>query len=272
MVEISGSNFLEGQTVVGFGSPDVVARRTWVASPNRLLSNVWVSPSASPFASTSVTVSSGLRLVTQQSAFFIQPANPRQILVTAPASVQSGAAATVVVSNLAPGSNVSVTLNGNPVPATAFGSQVSFLVPVGLAAGPAILRLQVGGEASLPLVVNVAPPPPTVSLVLNGIVALSATLPSGVTVDPSRPARPGDFLTLVVNGAGEIVAGQTRLTVEVGGVTHTPLQVAAVPGLPNVHHVLIVLAPNVPAGQVPVTVTVDGRVSPVYFLPVRSGL
>ena len=56
------TRFADGQTIVGFGSSDILVRRVWVLSPTRLLANVSVAPTAPPFTNTQVSILTGFQM------------------------------------------------------------------------------------------------------------------------------------------------------------------------------------------------------------------
>ncbi len=110
MVTITGynTNFVSGQTVVGFGSSDVVVKQLWVVSPGLVLVNVSVDSQAQA-QSTTISVASGLQLATLSTAFQVSPANgAAQISLRTPivnqatqlAGVPNGATAVINVTGL----------------------------------------------------------------------------------------------------------------------------------------------------------------------------
>jgi len=152
LVEITGTsgNFVEGQTMVGFGSSDVQVRRAWVVAPNKVWANVWVAPNAS-ITQVIATVITGFQVITQPFAVQIAPLNSRtpvlsSQLATALSSTASGATVTLAGSNLG---GVSVTVADRPATVlNTSASQVTFAIPLGLAAGPAIVKVSNGLETS----------------------------------------------------------------------------------------------------------------------------
>jgi len=72
MIDIQGTNtnFIDGNTVVGFGTSDVVTRQVWVLSPTHLVAVVTV-PAQASVASTMVSVISGLQLTTLPGGFAV---------------------------------------------------------------------------------------------------------------------------------------------------------------------------------------------------------
>ena len=273
MIEINALSgaFAEGQTQIGFGSSDVNVRRLWVASPTRLLANVSVSPGA-PALPATLTIANGLQVVTQPFAFQVQPPNPRQLALssqvvnaaTGQASVQAGTVALVTVPGLTQAqifAGLSLTVNGAPAQIVNAGpGQIAFQIPASVAAGPAVLKLQAGAEASLPIAITIDLPSPVVLAALTG----------GAAIDATRPARPAELVTLLVGNLGD-GATSIRMRLVVGGIEHQIAQVFPAPNQPGLDQVLFFLNPAVPAGAQPVVVSVDGRASaPFFSLQVRG--
>jgi hypothetical protein len=259
MVEISGIglNLVEGLARAGFGNSDIAVRRVWVTGPNRLLANIVIAPGANPSLNT-VTLTSGLNIVVQPGAFAIQAANPRQLAVAPPAGgAQPGTSATISVQNLAAGTPpaaLTLTLNDQPVTVTGVANnQVTFNVPAGLPAGPAVLRLRTATETAQPVVLGVEAPPPT-------LTSLTGSFGKGETV------------TLTVNGLTLDTFTQSVLksgiTVTVAGVEHEAIQVSATANR-GVHEIQFTLKDSVPSGAQPLTVTQSFRTSPAITIAVR---
>lgn len=253
MIQIDGANtsFTEGQTSIGFGTSDIVVRRLWVVSPTRLLANIFVSPAAA-HGQFHVTVVSGLHLYRQDSAFMVQAPAPRPFwlmstVMNATAqgqtSVSAGSFATVTA-GVAPAplttGNTIVHFNDRTLPAVSVnGLQVTFQIPSGTPLGPAVVRLETGGERSLPIAISIDPPPPRiVSASVGGNSPLLELKVAdlermGVVVDPSR---------MSVNVSGQDV------------------RVAQVLEQSGAHQVLVRL-PAAATGPVQVTVGIDNRTS-----------
>jgi uncharacterized protein (TIGR03437 family) len=265
LVEITGSgNFLDGTTAAGFGSSDVQVRRAWVITPNKIWANVWVAPNAAVTPALASVVT-GFQVISQPFAAQIIPANSRtpvlssQLVNAAPAlsGVFPGASVIVSGSNLAGGT---ITLGDRAVKIlSSNANQISFVVPLDLTPGPAILKFT-NGTDSAAVAVAIDAIPPAVSNVLA---------PGDVIVDASHPARPGETLNVVVANLADLTAipDARRVHVSIGGVDHAALAVTPRSGG---HQVEVVLAPSVPAGQVPLTVSIDGRVSLPYYVPTRN--
>ena len=271
LLQIDGinTNFVEGQTVVGFGSSDVIVKRIWVISPTRLLLNVSASPAAQP-ARLSVTVAAGLQLVTQASGFEVVNANARTLWLSSAVPTASGlpitpgvqAAVTVSAPSALSTSGLALLLNDKPVPVSSVTStQVFFTVPSGTPVGAATLRLEYQGERSLPIGIQVHQAGPTIE---------SASTAALLAIDAGRPARAGEMLVLMTKNLGDpgTPVQASRVVVSVGGVETSPVQV-----LPSgsQHMVVIVVPVNSPTGtEVPLTIAVDGRVSQTLSIAVRG--
>ncbi len=275
MLEITGVNthFADGQTVVGFGSSDVVSRQVWVMSPTRLRVQVSVS-SAAATVPTLASVVSGFQIISQPLAFLVQPATPRlpvinpQLLnpATGQPGVYAGGPAVALVSNLLLTGGLATPLlyvNDQQIPiASLTPGQVGFNIPAGWPAGPAVLRLQYGPEQIYPVIVTIDPPLPAVLGVTNGVYP----------VDAFRPAKPGDYLIVVVSGLAEpgTLIAPARIRVTVGGLEHQALAVAPAVAPQTAHQILFTLSPSILAGQHAITVSVDGRTSLPSVLYVRA--
>ena len=84
LIQINGNNTnFNSQTVVGFGSSDIVVKQIFVVSPSLLMVDVTVNPAAPPTATT-VTVTTGLQTATLSLGMQILAANPSQISMRAP--------------------------------------------------------------------------------------------------------------------------------------------------------------------------------------------
>lgn len=268
-VDAIGSSFVDGQTTLSFGTSDAAVRRLWVVSPTRLLANVAVAQQAGTGAF-SATATVGLQSMTQPGSLQIQPYNPRQLVVipqvfnasTGQANLTAGSTAILSLANqpfALTSSSLQVTLNDRPVSVTSVsGAQITFLVPASLSPGPAILKVQQGGDSSLPVVVQVDAPPATIA----GFTAFPNT-----TIDVNRFARPGDTLTVSLTGLLDGV-NLARSIVTVGGIDHPAVFVGVSNGASQFQFVLSPLV--TPGAQVPVTVTVDGQVSAPSGLPIRN--
>ena len=274
LVEITGvnTNFVDGQSVAGFGSSDIVVRRAWVTGPNRILVNVSVNPNAGPIT-TVLSVTSGLQVVSQPFGFQAQAASNRiislssQVINAATGLPVVNAGNTAIVTVLATPSPLSSSAlvlfwNDRQLPiASVSGNQLTFQIPADAISGQNALRVDTNGQRGLAIGVSVDPAPPQIN-------AVSSIF--NQPVDAARPAHPGDLLNVQMIGLadpGSLVAG-SRVTANVGGIDFPVNQIAAVGAA---HQVLLFLPQNVPLGtQVPLTISIDGRVSAPALLTIRS--
>jgi uncharacterized protein (TIGR03437 family) len=136
-------------------------------------------------------------------------------------------------------------------------SQVTFQVPFGLPAGPAVLRFTNGVDTGAVVVqIDAAPP---------GVLNVAGS--NNARIDGSRPARAGDLLNVLVSGLTDTggAIDPRRVHVSIAGVDHSPSSIAPMGGA---HQVAVVLSPSVAAGEAPLTVSIGGRNSQPYYLPV----
>lgn len=259
-IEISGGTFVPGQTVIGFGSSDILVKEVAVTSPTRLLANVSVHPNASA-GSAHLSVVAGLQLISQQYAFQILPQSRNFSLsstitnaATGLPGVTAGSQAVLTVSN-APtaltAGNLSLLIDDQPTPilTLAAAGQITFQVPASAAPGPVVVRLENSGERSLPIMMIVDPPLPKI---------LSASPDSGGT---ASKLKTGQLVALMVsNLQSEGTAVDTvRVAVKIAGVA---VRVAQVIEQAALHKVLVYIPESTPTGsELPLTVSVDRRTS-----------
>ncbi len=250
----SGTSFADGAVSLGFGSSDLLVKRLWVLSPTRLLAQVQVAAQAVPGPVT-VNLVSGLQSFSVGGLLIVPP--PARGLMVSPASVNS---LTGIVSappgNLIPllttglGSSATATVGDRPAVATVAGPSILLLeIPAGLPVGPAIVRIQSGGDQALPFAVQVEP------------AALSIPAPTGA--DSVRGGRAGEVITLPVNGLTDLTIpfNRPRVTVTLNGVEH----LATASG----NNVAFTVLPAVTPGNRTLTVNVDGRTSGAITFVVR---
>jgi len=270
MVEITGTNvgFTGGEVALGFGSADVMVRRTWVAGPNRLLANVNVGPNAVA-AKVPVTVAAGLQNLYSATGLQVVPSDPKQPVLSASVvnaatggpSISAGSTAILTVTNLkAAAKALTLQIGDERVPVvSATNGQVTFEIPAAASVGPAVLKLQVSGtDAIPPIVIQIDPPPPAIQ---------SAYSAPGVFVDNVHPARPGTLVTFAVSNLPDVsaIGDASALHFNIGGVDHSAVLVTS--GQSGTINVQVMLAAGVPLGdQVPVTLTYNGTVSGAFSL------
>jgi uncharacterized protein (TIGR03437 family) len=274
VVEINGTGtgFSEDAlNRVGFGTSDVQVRGVWAVAPNKMLAQVMVSP-ATPAGMETATAVSGLELITQPFALTVTGPNPRQMYV-AVSSVPglyayTGAVITLPVVNLPAGLTpgaVSVTVNDKPAPVLAVnGNQVTMQLPASLPPGAGVVRITANGDAVLPAAIAISAPPP---------VILGAYTSASTPVDAARPAKPGDTFNLLASGLSDTgdAVDPARVKVTTGSIEHTVLFISSNPAQLGTHLVLVNLNPAVtPAnGSIPLTLSLDGRVSQTFALAAR---
>jgi uncharacterized protein (TIGR03437 family) len=271
MVEIIGynTNFVDGQTVVGFGSSDVVVKHVWVISPGRLLMNVSVNAAATP-GPTTISVAAGLQLTTLTASFQILPATSGQMSLRAPILNQATLLEGVPVGGIALINTTGLPQNlagwtlaiSNQTTQFTMGpnGQITALVPGGLVSGAQTVQLSGPGTNIAPILIQVDAPPPIIVSVSNGTALNSA----------SNPVHAGDFVTLAVAGLQDINGGQpaaSSLDVNVGGVDQAVLGVSA--GPQGTSLVQFQLASGAAAGSQSVTIRMGTRVSAAITVVVR---
>jgi uncharacterized protein (TIGR03437 family) len=265
LVEITGANFSETTTSIGFGSPDISVRRVWFPTPNRALANVWVAPGTAG-GSYNFTVLNGLKLTTQTGALQVSSAKSAWMTLpaTAAGGLVSGTTGSVQVNGLAISglSPLQLTVNDRLAQVLSVeGTTVTFTVPSGLAPGVAVLKLQSGADTALPLAVPVVQQQATISSVTAGF---------GTLITAERPARYGELVSLLVTGLPENfapVGSQPKVTLTIGGIEHRLLTVSPSGSFIQLQFTVQTL---VPQGVQPLVVTLDGVTVAPYALPVRA--
>jgi uncharacterized protein (TIGR03437 family) len=140
------------------------------------------------------------------------------------------------------------------------GTQFLFQIPAGTPVGAANVRVDFGGERSLPIAFTVNPPPPQIVAAATG---------ANSPVDATHPAKAGDVLTLTVANLDQpgTSIDPARLLVSVAGLD---IKVAAVMEQAGAFRVMLLLPANSPAGVQQATVSIDGRISDPFSLPVGN--
>ncbi|MEJ7605395.1 MAG: hypothetical protein WKF37_03815 [Bryobacteraceae bacterium] len=263
-LQIDGLNtsFAGDATVVGLGSSDIAIRRVWVVSPTRLIVNVAVSPYAQT-GGTHLTVVSGLQLYSQPFGLTIlnPPSRPFWLnsnVTNAATGYTSLTAGSIALVNV--GASPAAL---NPAALSAFlgetrvgivsvaGTQVLVQIPQGIPVGPMLLRLELAGEKSSPIALQIDSPAPRIVSATTGDQAVSG----------ARPLRAGDTLTLTMANLDSpgVAISPSRLAIQIGGLELKAAQVVELNGL---HRVVVAIPANVPAGAlVPLRVTIDDRQS-----------
>lgn len=275
MVAISGVNthFVEGRTVVGFGSSDAAVRRVWVVNPELVYVNLTVSAGAQT-GPLPMTASTGLEFVTMPDALNILAANPVQISLRVPAisaltglaGVPAGGTILIATTGFDPAklpdalNGWNLTIGGETA---AFKSDkngvLTATVPSDLAAGPQLVQLyapaNLKGVSVPPVVLQLDVPPPTVVSAAD----VSGPAIGGVPVSASAPAKLGDTVSLTVAAladANGILPAAGSLWIAMGGGSYPVTSVTPLPPLPNSSLVLSQVQFVLPA-----TVAIDPAVS-----------
>jgi uncharacterized protein (TIGR03437 family) len=223
-----------------------------------------VAPNAAVTANLA-SVINGFQVISQPFGIQVQSFNGRipvlnaQLVNATPNQNGIFPGATVILSgsNL---SNPTVTISG--LAANIFNSspnQVTFQVPFGLPAGPAVLRFSNGADtAAVVVAIDAAPP---------GVLNVLAS--DNSTINANRPARPGDVLTVLATGLADAggAPDPRRVRVSIAGVDHSPVGISP---LGVAHQVQVVLSPSVGSGQASLTVSIGNRNSSPYYIPVSK--
>jgi hypothetical protein len=229
MIQINGNNtnFLSGQTTVGFGSSDIVVKQVFVTSPTSLMLNVSVNQQAPPLTVANVTVTTGLQTATSSqdlgtgTGMQIVAANPNQISMHAPitnsltglAGVPAGGTANISVTGVP--QNLAgwiLTIAGQPAPLSWSNGQLQAIVPNGLATGAQTVQLISPTGASIPsILMKIDAPPPT----------FGPAVDAGIFVSSSTQVQPGDVLTISMSGLSDNITPvtQSNLFASLGGIT-----------------------------------------------------
>jgi hypothetical protein len=232
--------------------------------------NVSISPSAQAGPVT-LTVISGLQLMTLTSTVQVQAYNARTATLRAPvtnfdtglAGVPAGQTAVIGTNGLSSNLSAWTLLIGGSSTNFKVGANNQLLaqVPPGASLGPAVVQLvSPSGDTSIPpILMEIDGPPPTISAILNA---------SGMTIDATHPAQAGDTITVNVVGLTDTLV-QSQLRVNVGGVPQT-VQSVTTTGQSGSFMVTFLLSSLTPAGSQQVTVGIDTNVSAGVSMVIRA--
>ena len=273
MVAITGysTDFVSGQTVVGFGTSDVVVTGVWVVNPGLAYANISVNPNAAA-QSVTVSVQSGLGLTTMDTAFQVTPAVAGQATLLTPIvnqatgldGVPAGGVAVINTAGLPANLSGYVLTIANQVTTFAVGpnNQLLAQVPGGALAGPAVVRLFTPAGVSLaPVVIQVDVPPPM-------IVAASSA--SGAAVSANSPVTGGTTVALTIAGLPDqsgLLPALGDIQITVGGVLTTAVAVTS--SGQNLSVVDFVVPAGLGSGPESVTLQVGTRVAAAYTLSLQ---
>jgi hypothetical protein len=270
MVEVNATNtrFSEN-TVLGFGSSDVLVRRIWVLSPTRLIASVSVAPGATPTTSL-LSLISGFHVVSQPFGFQVTQPNGRTprlssqlVNVSGSGAIHPRATVALAGSNLttnSTGSTTTITLNDVRANIVSAGSSlITFQIPSSLGAGPAVLRLFNGSENALPVLVAIEILPPTI---------LSMTPAGGRLADG---VRAGDIMyTVISDPGGSDQLEVSRARVRIGDTEMIPAAVLPVAGQTRTFQFIWFVPQGLASGDIAVRIRVDDRLSDSASVPIRG--
>ena len=146
-----------------------------------------------------------------------------------------------------------------PQPGGVLPDQVNFQIPADFPAGPAILQLNNGNAAAVPIVVQIDVPPPTI---------LNVTNASGMPYDATHPALAQDVISVYVSGLDPtVLANPDRLQVTINGQP-MPVQPLTPPSNGQTQ-IVFSLTQGLGPGLVNLAVVVDGSSSAPFPLTVQ---
>lgn len=184
----------------------------------------------------------------------------------------------------------SVTFNGIPAPMfSSFPTQLNVQIPLELAgATSAQVVVTVAGEQSAPATVSIASTSPGIftvgprqGAILIANTSIFAAPPGNIPGVQSRPANPGEFITIFSTGLGAVnnppasgapASGQTTVTatqVTIGGVQANVSFSGMSPGFVALYQVNVQVPPGV-GGIVSVVMSIGGRQSNIASIAVSG--
>ncbi|MDP8990500.1 MAG: matrixin family metalloprotease [Acidobacteriota bacterium] len=302
LMVISGVNthFADGQTVVGFGSSDISVRGTWVVNSTMVILNLSVDSAAQP-GTTSVTVATGLEIITLPNLFTVAAAAPNQVSLRVPilnavtglAGIPAGGTALITTTGL-PADLTGWTLSVGPlnVPFTADANGVLTVnLPLNLAVGQQPVLLTAPGNPPAVVVPRVIlqldPPPPAILWAVDYPTPADPKAPvTPVLVSPSTPVQLGGLVTAMVyglSGPSGVLPGAGAVYVNIEGAAYPVTAVIAVPADPHstapvpdlayvnfVMPVGLVVDPTVTNPTVPVMVGTGTRLTAPFSVNVAA--
>ncbi len=277
-IDGDNTNFVSGQTVVGFGSSDIVVKQVYVVNPLLLFVDVSVN-SAAPLATANVTVTTGLQTATYAAdlgtgvGIPIAAPAPNQVSLRAPvtnaatglAGTPAGGVAAINVSGIQTpdltGWTLSIGAQQIVSPTLINGNQIQVTVPISVPLGPADVVLTSPSGQRAPMIfmkVDAAPP-----------VILSVSNAAGNAIAPTQQVHPGDTVTL--NVSNFLLAPADAQTVFVtGGAMNTPSAFSIPVQQINASSVQIQIPTWIPNGTLSVSVGVGTRVSTPVLLSIHN--
>ncbi len=289
VVEIDGlgTDFTPHQTVVGFGTSDIVTRDLEVVSPERLRVVITIRPQTEP-GPYLVTVTSGLQLAEAAQRFRVDPADPddpRPKLsfgglvnsATRTPDLSPGVLATLFGSRLSaepsaepvPAVLPTVTLDGQEATVLAVTpDQIDLRIPITVEPGVAELRVRRGPLVSEPMLVRIASVSPGL---------FRAVRSDGSTVGTGNPAQPGEGLLVLATGLGvgdffDSTEDLGTVQLEINRERVEPLSLREVAGFPGLYELGMTVPDEIADGPLSISLLVEGRRGNTLALPVAPPL
>lgn len=271
-IQINGynTNFVDGQTVAGFGSSDIVVKKVWVVSPGRLVMNVSINPGTT-VTSTTVSVASGLQLATLTAALQITPAVSGQPTMRTPilnhtthlAGIPVGGVAEINTSGLPSSLSGWVMTIANQPAAMTLGANGQILagIPFGLLPGPAEVKLiSPTGIAVPPVLLQIDAPPPVITGTINGF---------GTPIDSSHLVQAGDTITVKAVGVLDALGNLPNISTVALNAGGSDIPALSLSQSSSGSVIQFALPQNLPSGATQVTLRVDTRISAPVTIYIR---
>jgi uncharacterized protein (TIGR03437 family) len=282
VVRIRGenTNFIAGQTIVGFGTSDIVTRKVSVVSPTELLAVATVRREARA-GTFMLSVATGLNIMSRANAFRIEdsPANTVDRPRVRYGSLVNSATMTT---DLSPGvwaslfgthlvgpdlAALKVTLDGVPCRIlSAAENQINLQIPFSVGLGAVVLEVANGLSKSEPMLVHIEEVSPGLFGILDG---------TGQILSADRPAFPSQRLALLATGLGVSATDAANgalngLAVLINGQRLTHLSVMPVQGLSGLYRVFFEVPATLAAPNANVALQISRKRSNV--LPLVIGV
>ncbi len=267
-IDAVNTSFVDGQTVIGFGSSDIVVRQLWVVSPTRLRLNVSVGP-GTVRGPVELTVLNGLQLVTNsvlqvQDGGIVSLRTPILNRATGLAGVPAGGSVIIQTAGLPQdlgGWTLSIGGQRTSFVAGAYG-QLTAEVPAGVQTGLAEVRLSSPTGATVqPVLLQIDDQPPGI---------LKALAPDGADISLGHAVGAGDEVTLIVGGLADpgVMLAPEGVQVRAGGVIEKLASVRAME-TPGLWEVVFVLTNTGSGAEQSVTVGIGTRVSAPWAVAIK---
>jgi uncharacterized protein (TIGR03437 family) len=293
VVEIRGDGvfFVPGETVVGFGNSQVIARYVDVVTPTYLRAVVTVPPESTK-GNYLVSVTSGLLVMTLpqrlrtgesplnttsgppalhygsviNSATMTRDLSPGVLASLFGENLTASASSAAAAGSAQQNGRVRVTFNGQDAALFAVTpGQINLQIPPGLSPGTAELRVYAGEQVSEPMLLELARVSPGV---------FGAARQNDSFVSSSNPAAAGETLALLATGLGNVAArsgtaggSDSRIQIQLGAARLTPEAVEPVASMPGLYRIRFSL-PQALSANTDISLLVDGRRSNVVGLAV----